>query len=92
MYDNILAVVKFSVGYMFELANLCDMMMVYGYNLREEECIFVLVSLIIKIMKKQLLFVALFVVIMSSCTSYSCPTYSKKSDKTLELEKRSEKI
>jgi hypothetical protein len=39
-------------------------------------------------MKKSLIILAFFTITMSSCYTYSCPTYAKKTPKMIELEKQ----
>jgi|GEM_PF-5448946 len=39
-------------------------------------------------MKKPLIILAFFTLTMSSCFTYSCPTYAKKTPKMIELEKQ----
>ncbi len=43
-------------------------------------------------MKKSLIIFALSTILLGACSSYSCPTYAKKSPKTVALEKQQEKI
>jgi hypothetical protein len=39
-------------------------------------------------MKRTLIISAFIAITMSSCMSYSCPTYAKKTPKMIELEKQ----
>lgn len=43
-------------------------------------------------MRKQLIIIAIFTILLSSCFTYSCPTYSKKPNKRVELEKQKDNI